>query len=52
VRWLPVSAARDIVGAGATAEALPASLAALVFCLYVALFAVAATCSTIQRDVI
>ena len=52
VRWLPVSVARDIVGAGASAEALPASLAALVFCLYVALFAVAATCSTIQRDVI
>jgi ABC-2 type transport system permease protein len=52
VRWLPVSAGRDIVGAGANADSLPGSLAALVFCLYVALFAVAATFFTIQRDVI
>ena len=51
VRWLPVAAARDVVGGGTTAGSLPASLAALVFCLYVALFAVAATCFTIQRDV-
>lgn len=51
VRWLPVAVARDLVDAGTTAGSLPASLAALVFSLYVAMFAVAATCFTIQRDV-
>jgi ABC-2 type transport system permease protein len=51
VRWLPVAAGRDVVDPGTTAGSLPAPLAALVFCLYVALFAVAAICFTIQRDV-
>ena len=51
VRWLPISAAKDIVGAGTTANSLPASLAAAVFAAYVAAFAVAATGFTIQRDV-
>jgi ABC-2 type transport system permease protein len=51
VRWLPIAAARDIVDAGTTAGSLPASVAAVVFSAYVAGFAIAATCFTIQRDV-
>lgn len=51
VQWLPVTAARAIVDSGTTAGSLPAPLAAVVFCGYVVVFAVAAIRLTIQRDV-
>jgi ABC-2 type transport system permease protein len=51
VQWLPVTAARAIVDGGTTAGSLPAPLAAVVFSGYVAVFAIAATCLTIRRDV-
>ena len=51
VRWLPIAAARDIIDAGTTSGSLPASVAAVVFAAYVASFAIAAICLTVQRDV-
>ena len=51
LRWLPVAAGRAMVGTDATIGRLPGPLAAAAFTTYVALFGLAASRSTLQRDV-
>lgn len=51
VRWLPVAAGRAMVRTDATVDVLPAPLAMAAFTTYAAIFGLAATRTTLRRDV-